>query len=103
MHKSHRQGREIKAPDLKSQAAVKGSVRLDHIVALEVWGMAEAAVGQGEGVSMWSSGGGIQSRSFMAMSRSTSGTTRSVAHLIPRTHIVEKLPKRRAPSLTPSG
>jgi hypothetical protein len=57
MLKSHRQGREIKAPDLKSQAPVKGSVRLDHIVALEVWGMAEAAVGQGEGVSVWSSGG----------------------------------------------
>jgi hypothetical protein len=42
---------------------VKGSVRLDQIVSLEIWGMAdgsEAMVGQGEGVPMWSSDGGIQ-------------------------------------------
>jgi hypothetical protein len=78
---------EIKAADLKSQARAKGSARSYQIVALEVWGMedaSEAAVGRGEGVPVWSSGGGIRSHSFMATSRSsTSGTTRSVAHLIP--------------------
>jgi hypothetical protein len=99
--------RKIKAADLKSQAHAKGSARSYQIVALEVWGMAdasEAAVGQGEGVPVWSSGGGIRSHSFMATSRSSmSGTMRSVAHLIPRTRVIEKLPERCAPSPTPSG
>jgi hypothetical protein len=98
---------EIKAADLKSQARTKGSTRSYQIVALKVWGMAdasEAVVGRGEGVPVWSSGGGIRSRSFMATSRSsTSGTTRYVAHLIPRTRVIEKLLERCAPSPTPSG